>query len=225
MKINQYNDNEGKFSETLKALKNLPKVDAPDNFEFNLMVKINNGEFDSDTEIKRSSKLLWIFAPAGLIVTTVILFVTFSQGNLDKQMSPLQNNGSIYAGKTGELADKEKNSPQNLHSETPRKAAPNKTATPVQDQIYAEPNLIAQDYYANPFVKDKSFNLDELLKGNKVGGGGNLLTAKDAHGLGLPDDLFVKEEKPQKSLKEKKALQDSLNKLADSLKLKKNIKR
>ena len=39
---NFYNLEETEFKETIDKLKSLPKVDAPDNFEYNLMVKINN---------------------------------------------------------------------------------------------------------------------------------------------------------------------------------------
>lgn len=219
MGIKNYNDNEEKFLDTLKALKELPKVNAPDNFEFNLMIKINNGEFSPEVEERRQSKLLWIFAPAALVVTSVILFVTLSKPGFEEQLNPLTTQGSIFAGKMGAMPEKGTPAPKTTPRRETSGSQANRTTTPVQQQTYIAETLPSiNDYSRSPLSKEGSFRLDNLSKGLNSGGTGTTFTAKNNQGFGsIPDDLLLKT-KPQ----DKKAVQDSLRKLADSLKLKKN---
>lgn len=221
MGIKNYNDNEEKFLETLKALKELPKINVPDNFEFNLMVKINNGEFAPEVEEKRQSKLLWIFAPAAMVVTTVILFITFSRTDLDQQLNPLTTQGSIYAGKMGELPDSSTPTPKSAPVREARRGIENRSSAPVQQQALITESLPGiNEYTRSPLSREGSFRLDNLSKGLNSGVNRNTFTARDNQGFGsIPEDLLLKS-KPQ----DKKAVQDSLRKLADSLKLKKNSK-
>ena len=53
-----YDDHENYFPDLKKDLKNLPKVNAPENFEFNLMTRIQNKNFGT-MEDKRT-KFSWI---------------------------------------------------------------------------------------------------------------------------------------------------------------------
>ena len=63
-------DNE--FKELKKLLKDLPKVNAPDNFEFNLMTKIQNKSFEVKSE-KKKGWLTWSLTPAIAFAMSVIL--------------------------------------------------------------------------------------------------------------------------------------------------------
>ncbi len=74
MSKNRYNFNENEFEQIKKLLKELPKEKAADNFEYNLMVKINNGNFEKVRSGKDSFPLWKIFVPAAGIVTAVLLF-------------------------------------------------------------------------------------------------------------------------------------------------------
>ncbi len=227
MGINIYNDNEEKFSETLKALKELPKINAPDNFEFNLMLKIENGEIKQEVVEKRESKLLWILAPAALVVSTVILFVTFSKPQLDEQLAPLQNQGSIYAGKVKEGVAREEAGQVAKNETKTSKPAPNRTQAPVQSQpFYIDPSLpLVKDYSVSPLNKEGAFNLDNLIQGRSAAKPSNAFTVQTG---GIPDELLLKSGAGKPSLKERKAVKDSLKKMVsqnDSLKLRKNIKR
>lgn len=228
MGINIYNDNEKKLSETLNALKELPKVNAPDDFEFNLMIKITNGEFEPEAEEKRQSKLLWILTPAALVVTAVILFVTFSKSELDQQLTPLQNQGSIYAGKVGDSASKTKITPKLAENQASRKKLQNRIPDPVRPQNNnTDPAFpFMNEYSYSQYVKDRSFKLDNLLKDKNKGNADQTYTAKTE--VGQAGDLLLKDENLQNNLNDKKAVKDSLKKMQsknDSPKLKKNIKR
>jgi len=63
------------YEKLIKDLKNLPKVDAPDDFEYKLMIKIQNGQFETSKVEKDSSNRLWKFIPAtAVVLSTVIIF-------------------------------------------------------------------------------------------------------------------------------------------------------
>jgi hypothetical protein len=229
MGINIYNNNEDQFFETMRALRQLPKVNAPDDFEFNLMIKITNGELQPETEEKRQSKILWILGPAALVVTTVILFVTFSKSELDQQLNPLQNQGSIYAGKIGDTAAKEgvQKPAANI---TFKKSIPNRTTSPIQTPnqnpvVIPDPQLpLVGNYSGSPLTRQGAYRLDNLLKGTRQSTSLSTWAAKNSNfgGEDIPEELLLRVEKGQR---DKKAVQDSLKRLTDSLKLKKNIKR
>lgn len=228
MGLNNYNDSEDKFSETLKALKELPKVNAPDDFEFNLMIKITNGEFDSGAEEKRQSRWLWILAPAAFVMTSVILFITLTQNDVDRQLNPLQNQGSIYTGKTGDTALKNRGNA--IIPSKPVQKRDFRASTqisPQNQQNYTAENAAPiPEYLYNPFAPPPSFKFDNLLKKKQ----GDLLTRNQTaeYGYGLPDEMLLNEGNSQKTLKERKAVIDSLKKMVsknDTVKMKKNIKR
>lgn len=229
MGINNYNDNEEKFSETLKSLKELPKVNAPEDFEFNLMMKIQNGEFAPEIEEKRQSKLLWILAPAGLVVSTLILFITFSKSDLEQQLSPMQHQGSIYAGKVNDSVTKDKPAQALSQNQAPKRKVQTQTPAPVQNQeFFPDPNMFVKDFSYSPLSQEGSYNLDNLAQGKR---NENVSTARfhTQNGiLPIPDELLMKTDKAQNSLKAKNAVKDSLKNLPlrnDFLKLRKNVKR
>jgi hypothetical protein len=73
MKSNNQN-NDAQFEKLISDLKKMPKLDAPSNFEYNLMIKIQNGEFEKVKE-KKESIWLWRIIPASaLVLSTIILF-------------------------------------------------------------------------------------------------------------------------------------------------------
>ncbi len=74
MNKNRYNFNESEYENIKKLLKELPKEKAADNFEYNLMVRINNGNFEQSSYNEQKISLWKIFVPASVIVTTVLLF-------------------------------------------------------------------------------------------------------------------------------------------------------
>jgi hypothetical protein len=47
MGIKDQNNMDNGYEKLIKDLKKLPKVDAPDNFEYNLMTRIQNGQFET----------------------------------------------------------------------------------------------------------------------------------------------------------------------------------
>ena len=72
-----YNDEENKFSELLNDLKDLPKIKAPDNFEYNLMTRIQNKNFGTVEKERPQFNLVKFLAPSAVVVATIILIFIF----------------------------------------------------------------------------------------------------------------------------------------------------
>ena len=81
------NDNE--FIELKKLLKEIPKVKAPDNFEFNLMTRIQNKNFEVKSE-KKKSIFSWALTPAITFATTVLILVFVFAESEDIEENPWQ---------------------------------------------------------------------------------------------------------------------------------------
>ncbi len=60
----------------IALLKGLPREKAPENFEFNLMTRIKNGNF-GDLEKEERGNWLWIFLPSATIVTATVVVLMF----------------------------------------------------------------------------------------------------------------------------------------------------
>lgn len=66
-------NNEKQYESLIKSLQKLPKIKAPDNFEYNLMIKIQNGQFE--TNDNRKLNLSWTFGPSlALLFSAFIIF-------------------------------------------------------------------------------------------------------------------------------------------------------
>ncbi len=76
MEINNYN-NETRHSKLIEDLKSLPKVNAPENFEYNLMTRIQNQNFGDLKKERLPFNLIKFLAPSAVVVTALIIFFVF----------------------------------------------------------------------------------------------------------------------------------------------------
>jgi len=188
------------FAELKKILKEIPKITAPDNFEFNLMTRIQNKNFEIKSE-KKKNVFSWALTPAITFATAVLILVfVFAESNdsgenpwqtpsqlIENQLSELETNqsNSIYENNSNFLAQKDENnfSPKAENSR-------NK----LQKQL--------------PFDKFSSFSLDEDIKANSFNSENNgdthLANASNGN-LSSFDGFFLREV-------EKLPKADSLNK-------------
>lgn len=83
MKKNLYNSNDEEYQHVIKLLKDLPKENADDNFEYNLSVKIKNKNFDLNSKEPRTFLPWKLLIPAsGAIIASIIVFFTlFNDSN------------------------------------------------------------------------------------------------------------------------------------------------
>jgi hypothetical protein len=92
MKSKKISDNE-----LTNLLQGLPKEKAPENFEFNLMTRIQNKQF-GNLQKEEKSIFWWIMLPSGTIVLSAfILFAVLF--NNSKQTSNLVNKTKSFQGK------------------------------------------------------------------------------------------------------------------------------
>jgi len=85
-----YNFKDDQFKDVSKILKDLPKVNAPDNFEYNLKVKIDNNNFGLSTGNEKTFSWWKVFVPAsGLVAASVFSFFFFSNSS-EKLENPFQ---------------------------------------------------------------------------------------------------------------------------------------
>ncbi len=76
MGINSYN-NEAEQSKLINDLKSLPKINAPENFELNLMTRIQNQNFGEVKEERAQFNFIRFLAPSAVVVSAVIVFFLF----------------------------------------------------------------------------------------------------------------------------------------------------
>jgi len=74
MSKNFYNEEESQFQELRAVLKELPKIKAEDNFEFNLMTRIHNKQFGSKL-LKNEKYTFFGFLKPALAVSVIALLV------------------------------------------------------------------------------------------------------------------------------------------------------
>ena len=60
-----YNEKQNKHSEMIKDLQNLPKIETPENFEYNLMTRIKNKNFGNVEKDKPVFNWVRFLAPFG----------------------------------------------------------------------------------------------------------------------------------------------------------------
>lgn len=80
------NMEEKKFERLINDLKNLRKVEAPDNFEFKLQTKLQNLSDVEYLPTKRTNKLITAFALASIVVLLFIIYRPFA----DEYEDPFQ---------------------------------------------------------------------------------------------------------------------------------------
>jgi len=72
-----YKNEEEKFSKLVAELKTLPKIEAPDNFEFNLMTRIQNKNFGEIRDTRPAFNWFKFLAPSAAVMASVLLFFIF----------------------------------------------------------------------------------------------------------------------------------------------------
>ncbi len=197
-------DNE--FSELKKLLKEIPKVKAPDNFEFNLMTKIQNQNFEVKSE-KKKSIFSWALTPAIGFAATLFLVVFLFTGNDEIGDNPWNTTPRLIENNVAEVNSSKvkistfRNPTELKKSEQAKSISQNK-------------NLATNNKPQNfPFDKRTSVNLDEGMQPS-VNSNSSIGTAQLAgastNNTSPFDGFFLREV-------EKYQREDSLENLKDSL--------
>ena len=231
MKKNLYNSNDEDHQHIINLLKELPREKAPDNFEYNLRVKIENKNFGLNTEKKGLFPSWKIFVPAtGTAIAAILIFlVTFNdQENLENpfQVEPqprsvtknVENeklSENLKEGKKGLVSDNDvliTTELEEVYSAEPRRVDQS-------DVLAAEPNT-KPDF---PFNDESSTNLDEMRnQRSKSTVGNNASLAGRSNYRSFFNGFYIREEVDKEYVDKLKARMDSLKK-AERIK-KKEIK-
>ena len=98
-----HNEEEKEFEKIQNLLKDLPKVKAPDNFEFNLLTRIHNKNFDLKTEKKNN--LFRIYAPSfALAASVALVFFLFSDKDIEEsKVQKIVGNAKLVIHSVGKI--------------------------------------------------------------------------------------------------------------------------
>jgi len=211
-----YNEEESKHSKMIKDLKNLPKIETPENFEYNLMTRIENKNFGNVEKEKPVFNWFKFLAPSAVVVTAIILLFIFLPSSQQIDNSPIYQSGKTDSPAVADNQSAEINGSANIPitSDNTASALPE---TPVA------PNRAARNVNTRmPFGSSRSVSLDDYISGGnnpKNMQGGNIVSGGDAS---TPlDQFFIAERPDQNTLEKYRARLDSLKKAelrADSLK-------
>lgn len=216
MKEKKYNEEDSKYSNIISMLNDLPEVKAPRNFEYNLMIKIQNGQFETERELKRNSRS-WIFIPGTAVaLSAVLLFIIFFdfsskseavQPSVDMNLISKIQKSSIYKDRTVDS--------ENIKS---AKASNREIARNTANYgVIVRPNDVVETPSPGlPFNQSNSVDLDSYIDGNrKVTARGNnqAMLASGGGGVRYPEfNGFYLRQREQAIINMYKARLDSIAK-------------
>ena len=219
MKTIYNNENEKKHSKMIKDLQNLPKIETPENFEYNLMTRIKNQNFGTVHEEKLPFNWIKFLAPSAVVVTVIILFFVFLPSSqqienpvinqAQKSDSQAIVNNSLAAG--NEIVN-QFNSNQKTNAAQIKKDV---------NGSLASGNKVQSVTPKIPFGTSRSVSLDDYIYGGA--NQRNLERGNIVNSGNEPapfDGFFVAEKPDQNTLKKYRAQADSIKKAqmkADSL--------
>ncbi|KAF0152964.1 MAG: hypothetical protein FD143_641 [Ignavibacteria bacterium] len=213
------NKDEQKISNLIADLKKLPKVEAPENFEFNLMTRIQNENFGQAEEVRPRFNLLKFLAPSAAVLATVVLFFIFypQQQDIQTQIAEKQSITDTPSI-AGNSADK---NVESLFS------VPQKSTSPeVKSQRPSNIQSVEQNYkpakQTIEFNPRKSVSVDDYISGaNTSPNSGTRNSVVNVGERAIADGFFVEKKADQKTIEKYRHELDSLKKAllkADSLK-------
>ncbi len=207
MGINSYNYDELKFSKLLNDLKELPKIKAEENFEYNLMMRIQNGNFGRRLEEEKPVYSIIKFVVPSAIVSIIILIVLLlpsAEQNIDNPLmvdppkiseNEIVNNSQIFSSNAART------------KKTQSKISNEKTT----GQTNPELKNITSVPPKYPINQNRSVSLDEYISGettqeNNIKSGTVVRSGDDI----LFDAFLMPEELDKKALEKYRKMIDSI---------------
>jgi hypothetical protein len=209
-----YNENDLKQSKLIKDLKELPKIEAPENFEYNLMTRIQNKNFGESLNEKPMFNFVKFFAPSAIVVTIVLLFFIFLP-TADQRNVPSNSTNSIenqaIADNSVAPFKKEENAKNSVQQTSPNAGT---IAQPSMSSNQRPINQIddSRSVKVDDYISGANSNKTDLERGNVVSGGNQPVG---------DNGFFISERPDKKTLDRYRARVDSVKKAqlkADSLK-------
>jgi len=214
-----YNEEETKYSKLLNDLKSLPQIKAPENFEFNLMTRIENKNFGDSKLPKEKFNLIKFLAPSATVVAMFILFILFYprteeiKNEIAKQPSVADTQTLIEKS----IASQQIQKPQVTKTEKKKTLASSNINGSLEASNSSSANSKLQDFINS----HRSVSVDDYLSGatvtNRNMQRGNVVKSGDDP---IVDGFFVEKQTDKQFIEKYRAALDSLRKAqqkADSL--------
>lgn len=173
MNQNSYHEEE-KFSEVIKLLKDLPEIKAPTDFEYRVMVKVENKQFGNLLDKKSKISLFWKLSPAALAVSAVLLFFVFDSKLPDSE-NPLMSEPDVREEvMAAGIPDEFKNSPEIIQeNQENRQSTQNSNqlagnvSPDVNYRVVFQPNdVVTTEKVELPFNTSNNVDLDSYFNGS-----------------------------------------------------------
>jgi len=216
-----YNEEETKYSKLLNDLKSLPQIKAPENFEFNLMTRIENKNFGDSKLPKQKFNLLKFLAPSAAVVAMFILFIIFYpaseeiKNEIAKQPSVADTQTLIEKS----IASQQTQIPQLTKTEKKKTLGSGNINGSLEA---SNSSSSAKSKLQNFINSQRSVSVDDYLSGatvtNRNMQRGNVIKSGDEP---VVDGFFVEKQTDKQFIEKYRAALDSLRKAqqkADSLK-------
>lgn len=214
---NFYNDEETKYTKIINDLKALPKINSPENFEYNLMTKIQNKNFGDSKIPKYNFNLVRFFAPSAAVISIIILFMILypTKDEIQNQLNILENTSTSQTLTQKPITENKIVEKTNIKTENKKV---NKSNSVNSAPIKQSANSKLQDL----FVNSRSVSVDDYLSGapvnNRTIQRGNVVKSGDEP---IVDGFLVEKQTDKQTIEKYRAALDSLRKSqlkADSIK-------
>jgi hypothetical protein len=208
-------DIESKESKLVEDLKSLPKVKAPENFELNLMTRIQNQNFGEIKEERPRFSYFKFLAPSAVVITAFILFFVFfypGQPKINNLQQP-----AVMSDSQGNIASVKTDLAQNNTEVKKSVAAGQRVAN---DAVTQQNQSNITKY---PINRNRSVSLDDYISGESEKSSnvqqGNVVN--DGENATDFDGFFVRQKSDKATIAKYRSVMDSLKKAemrADSIK-------
>lgn len=226
MDNNFYNEENTKHSDLIKDLKELPNIKAPENFEFNLMTRIQNKSFEKFKETRPQFNLVKFFAPSAAVVTLILLIIIFLPRADQNSENPLMAEPSVIENKANQIIGSATNGTiNNKRENTQPKTSLNTELSPSRnyDIVVNTNDAVVKEKVKYPIYNRRSVALDDYISGSNAKSSnirqGNVVRIGEEPAEF--DGFFVKQEADKETIEKYRVMLDSVKKAqakADSLK-------
>lgn len=221
-------EDEKEFEKLQTFLKELPKVEAPDNFEYNLMTRIHNENFDIKSE-KKKNIFFSVYTPAFAMVASVILvFFIFNDSDIDTgnpwdshpKLRPELQSSQTLNSDNKQVEEQKVISQQSTNKrKTSSKDIPAvQMQKPTGEKKYVAAKEKSQQVY--PFDKSESVDLDQLLNDDSSVQNNNFakpqLAGKSDASESQFKGFFIRQIEAEARKESLRVREDSLKQLTDS---------
>lgn len=219
------------FQETINLLKGLSRVKAPDNFEYKLMVKIENEDFSIQSEELKRSRFTWVLPPAAAVALTAIVLIFVLTDQAIETDNPLISLPTLRTEYQSASEDKKEGPVEYIARETTEsrgsseereifggaaRSSVGSGAVEENFKVVLQPNdVVVKEKVGFPFNNSNNVNLDNFIEGSAEARGSNSSARLVREGTPVFDfnGFFIREKVDRKTLEKNKSRIDSLKRI------------